>query len=1164
MTMAVKRAPSSATALGEDARARQRALEMASFIVQAPAGSGKTELLTQRFLKLLAHVAHPEEVVALTFTNKAATEMRHRILASLERAARDECPTDDLPHKQLTFALSKAVLRQDAQHHWDLLQHPGRLKITTIDALCNSLVRQMPFLSRFGAPPQVATDATLHYQAAARETLALVEGDDAYAELANAALRYFDNDAGRLSALIAGMLAQRDQWHRFGESEWASARDRAAAGLRDLIQRDLEIAALQIRADTQHAMMAPARFASASYAPAAALGSWTQALTGDLADLPRWRALACLLLANNGHLRRKLTKDCGFPPKAVDPASTQHKAALLAAMQALSPAAAAHLQRITQLPDLAHADEEWDIIAPLSQLLVLAEALLLLEFQRAGAVDFIAIAQSAIEALGTDNVPTDLALALDYRIQHLLIDEFQDTSPTQVALIAGLTRGWHTQDYETRTLFLVGDPMQSIYRFRKAEVGLFLDVAANGIGAIKLQHLQLVRNNRSDPTVVDWINTVFPAVFPEQSNAHSGAVSYAPCATDKPATGAAQIRVHPAIGGSDDADAKQAEALSIISIIEAARQHDPGVSIGVLVRAKAQLDELTATLRRLRPDLPYQAVEIETLDERQSVQDLLALTQALLHRADRVHWLAVLRAPWCGLTLADLHALAADDHERTIWQLMQDDIRVSNLSSDGRRRLLHARAVLGQALQHQGRLPLRRWVEQTWRRLGGAQCLATPADAPDVDAYFSLLEQVAQRTTVDVDVLRERMKDLYAQPNPVPAALQIQLMSVHKSKGLEFDCVILPGLDSPRKAGDRELLRWETVDVPGNGKCVIPAAIGRKGSAPTLPSIYDFLGVLDNDREQFELQRLLYVAATRARRSLHLLGTVKRSKETASTRQPDADPAPIQAPSASSMLGLMWEGPVGVAFTAAALAHRPAPSNGSPAPDKATFVPQLRRLNAEAIHVLAETAERDRIADAHAAVVDHDELGDSNNLYAAVGTLVHRCLEIVANEGLEKWPLARCAALKPAYQAWLRSQGHGGNAPDVGADLVLQALATTLNSDTGRWILQQRDDAQAERPLTSLAGDGTAGVAHHIVDRTFVEAGCRWIIDYKTVRYDNADVAAYLSQHAEKNYMQQLERYVSLFVHEGRPIRAAVFYVLQGYLAEITKPDAELTAQLAS
>jgi len=172
--------------LAEDESARRRALEVASFIVEAPAGAGKTELLTQRYLRLLAIVDHPEEVLALTFTNKAATEMRDRILGSLERAARDAYPDEE--HRRLTFALARQVLAHDAARNWGLLGHPGRLRITTLDALCASLARQMPYLTRFGSQPGVAEDATAHYATAARRTLEMVEADTPDAEVVAGAL----------------------------------------------------------------------------------------------------------------------------------------------------------------------------------------------------------------------------------------------------------------------------------------------------------------------------------------------------------------------------------------------------------------------------------------------------------------------------------------------------------------------------------------------------------------------------------------------------------------------------------------------------------------------------------------------------------------------------------------------------------------------------------------------------------------------------------------------------------------------------------------------------------------------------------------------------------------------------------------------------------------
>ena len=249
--------------LEEDKLARQRALDVASFIVEAPAGAGKTELLTQRYLRLLAVVEHPEEVLALTFTNKAATEMRDRILGSLERAASGEMPSE--PHKQLTFDLANKVLAHDAEANWGLLGHPGRLRITTLDALCASLARQMPYLSRFGAQPGVTEDAEAHYATAARRTLEMVESGSDDAEVVAEALAFMDNNAGRLEKLLITMLGRRDQWlHHASRIESGAMKAEVEAGFVALIERDLAVVAGLLDGRIQSLLMPLARFAAAN------------------------------------------------------------------------------------------------------------------------------------------------------------------------------------------------------------------------------------------------------------------------------------------------------------------------------------------------------------------------------------------------------------------------------------------------------------------------------------------------------------------------------------------------------------------------------------------------------------------------------------------------------------------------------------------------------------------------------------------------------------------------------------------------------------------------------------------------------------------------------------------------------------------------------------
>ncbi len=123
-----------------DEAARQAALDVErSFIVQAPAGSGKTELLIQRYLKLLATVDNPEEVLAITFTRKAAAEMQLRILQALQKAAAGESAIE--PHQRVTAEAAKAVPVKDRELQWNLVTNARRMRILTLDALNASIAR---------------------------------------------------------------------------------------------------------------------------------------------------------------------------------------------------------------------------------------------------------------------------------------------------------------------------------------------------------------------------------------------------------------------------------------------------------------------------------------------------------------------------------------------------------------------------------------------------------------------------------------------------------------------------------------------------------------------------------------------------------------------------------------------------------------------------------------------------------------------------------------------------------------------------------------------------------------------------------------------------------------------------------------------------------------
>jgi ATP-dependent exoDNAse (exonuclease V) beta subunit len=1095
--------------LALDAASRQRALEPGSFIVEAPAGAGKTELLTQRVLMLLGRVDEPEEIVAITFTNKAAAEMRHRIIEALQRAAKGDVPAE--PHKRITYDLATAALAASTRLGWNLLDHPGRLRVTTIDAFCAGLARQMPVLSRFGAQPRTVEDARRHYDDAARRALAWLEDEGEHSEAVALALAHVDNDAARLAALLADMLARRDQWLRHALQSQPS--QYAESGLRELVVRDVARALLALPGRTQEALMPIARFAAGNLPDDHALAplrDWQRALPAEPEELPMWRAVTVLLLTEQDTPRKALNKNLGFPPKVAD---TQ-KQALLEIIDALSAGDVAALAQLRRLPEPCYTEDEWATVTALATLLKLAAGELWGVFHAAGEVDFIEIAGRALQALGSAEAPTDLALSLDYRIRHLLVDEFQDTSPTQVELLQKLTGDWQPDD--GRSLFLVGDPMQSIYRFRKADVGLFLTAARVGIGTVPLERLSLYRNNRSCAPVVEWVNATFEHVFPARDDAAAGAIAYRTFAAAHAPMPGAGVTMHGLVATRGESE--EIEAERILAIVTAERAADAARKVAVLVRARTHLDALVASIRRLRPELRFTAVEIESLAARQPVQDLLALTHALYHRADRVNWLAILRAPWCGLSLADLHALAAADFNAAIWSLLNDAERVAGLSADGQLRLAHVRTAMAEALRQQGRQSPARWVKGAWLALGGPACLANETELADCEAFFDLVERLDAAGRFSPEQLKKDVVRLYGAPDAT-ADGTLQFMTLHKAKGLEFDTVILPGLHRKPGSGDPPLMLWEEVILDGLEEHLIAAPLKQRGQKDVVTP-YDYLAALERNRAANEAARVLYVGATRAIRHLHLVGLANRNAK-----------GEIKAPP-NTFLDLLWPA-VADRFVDGA--------NAEPAAaELPAFVPKLLRIAEPAVidlpvhaPVAAEEVEQG---------AEDEETGQS--LDALVGSLAHLYLEMIANDGLAAWPVERVGKLRAAMETWLSQQGCGDRDAALGAERVVGILATTLASEQGRWVLQAREGAAAELALARVShGDTPLSV----VDRTFVEAGTRWVIDYKTARPEGD-----LAGHAER-YRPQLARYAELFADEGRPIRAAIFYAALGKLIEVSR-----------
>jgi len=894
----------------------------------------------------------------------------------------------------------------------------------------------------------------------------------------------------------------------------------------------------------QQALLPLIRFA-ASHLPAdseiAPLLDRQASLRPCLEDLPLWRAMANFLLTKDKvkTYRKNLNKTNGFPSDAEHKPKKEQCLAILAQLSQADLVA-----NILSLPPLSTLQDSQPGVIALSRLLQQAYAHLWVVFQQAGEVDFVAIAQQASWALEDERGATDLALKLDYKISHLLIDEFQDTSPVQMKLIEQLIAGW--QPHQARTLFCVGDPMQSIYRFRKADVSLFLEAQNEGINGFKLAPLQLAFNYRSHPKVIDWINDAFTQVFPNEDAKNHGAIRYSPFTASLGSVDGEGVNLHPLIwpasNGGDEAEGEdesnpdlyQLEAAYVANLIaQLKNQLNPPQKIAVLVRSRNHLQALVTEIRRHHQDLHFQALEIEPLNERQTVQDAWSLLCALMHRADRTHWLNVLRAPWCGLNLADLHALAGNGQRDSIWAAMHDEVRLGQLSDDGRMRLQHVRAVLATAFDCQGRLPLRRWLERTWLQLGGAQCLVEAGDNRDVQVFLDLLEKHERSGQLDLAGLEAAMKKLYAKPDS-QADGSVQFLTIHKAKGLEFDSVILPALNRKSRADDNDLLLWEEVEVQ-HQRHLIAAPVHSRASSKNkgLPKLYDYIKNLEKIRSNNEVVRLLYVAATRSQRQLHLIASMQKNN--------DGELKPV----ANSLLAALWPA---VAKQFMQTPEQAPLATATKGLDPRQFKAQLQRLASAAyaqagvgLSPLQTPITMAQLDAGNAATTVSSALAQAD-LYKDCGTLAHVYMELLA----QRSPLASSvlAAWHAPMRRWLMRLGHSESAAKQGADIVMAALQTTLASQAGQWVLQAHDQAASELSLMQTSENGAK---NHVIDRTFIEHGTRWIIDYKLGLAEEAEDSAT----AAEAHRPQLARYASLFDYAGLPIKTAVLFLSTGRLVEL-------------
>jgi ATP-dependent exoDNAse (exonuclease V) beta subunit len=813
----------------QDAEARRAIREDThrTLFVEAGAGSGKTKSLVDRIHRLVVHDGVPlRSIAAVTFTEKAGAELRDRLRATLEKERHDraEEALDDLDGAAI------GTLHSFAQRI--LSEHPIEAGLPPLIEVADELSSAVAFEERWVEQRRQLLD-----DPAVAEPLLLAMSAGVTLDHLRSLSKLFNADWD----LVAERVLTDEQLSRTD-----------LTGIEDLAERAALLAA---RADECTA--ADDKF----LAHLTAFGAWGVSLT-DASDaglqLQVLRAAADLKFANgqwaNWGARPVLGALRDECKQVVADATAAVAAVLEPTLRALSRWIAARV--------LEAAEER----------------------RAAGRLEFHDLLVIARDVLRGDDGATVRA-ALQRRYRRLLLDEFQDTDPIQIELAVRIAGGaeataerWEDVTIPPGSLFVVGDPKQSIYRFRRADIAMYLR-SQDVIG----EQVSLTTNFRTVAPVVDWVNTVFSQLITEEPDKQPRFQALGSHREERPGSPAVVVlgaEPHQGLPRSHASILREREAADIAGVIQRAVAEGWPVCIdgtwrparlddvAILVPARTSLPFLETALDRA--GVAYRAESSSLVYEAQEVRDLLAAVRAVADPSDALALVTALRSPLFGCGDDDLwtwkhgggalSVIAPVDDAKTDHPVGRALGYLRRLHYDSRwmtpsevlTRLVADRRML-EVAAHGPR------ARDQWRRLRFVVDQArawSESEHGGLRAYLAWAQQQGEETSRVVEAaLLETDSEA------------VRIMTVHGAKGLEFPIVVMSGMTAGVRnpSGVRVLWTADGYEVSL-----------RKG---VTTGDFDVAAPIDEQMDDRERRRLLYVAATRARD--HLVVSLHRSDKSA-------------------------------------------------------------------------------------------------------------------------------------------------------------------------------------------------------------------------------------------------------------------------------------------
>ena len=841
-------APAGAAAMAPpppDADDRDYAVDPRHHVVlEASAGTGKTTVLVQRYLNLLGAGVDPRHILAMTFTRKAAAEMRQRIVGELRRGA---------------------LRSEEGRRRWlRVRDRVGEIAISTIDAFCLSLLREFPLEANLDPSFQVADET---------EVARLVERTlDETVRVGRARAREQPDLAYVLTQLTPRQLR---------------------AGLRQLLDRRAvampALAGYLARANAPATAGAAVRAAvhEVGDALARAAGSVEAWIDAGPADWPAFRLLADDLrgvlgrapdadapwrrtfdrlrdyfLTQKGEARRQLPcAQRSFP----DRTGYQAHRTVLAQVAPAVAAAAARLD--------AHVNAV--LARGVLQLARIAEQAYTRALEAEDVLDFTETLRRAVQLLRQMDEFSRSRFRLESRYHHVLVDEFQDTNRLQWELVSLLVEAWGAGeglvgDPLPPTVFVVGDRKQSIYRFRDAEVAL-LDEAARHVASLRpgeRSRRSISTSFRSSPALLAFVNDLFDEVqkAPERRDAFRYAAAdrfpllTSPVGHEEPPVGVAAAATAPEL-----AEVVAGEVVRLLTAGDTVRDRDTGArravragDVAILFRSRdSHRDYERALEARGVATYVYKGLGFFEADE---IQDLSALVRYLAEPASPLREAALLRSRLCRLSDAALAALARD--LGGVLRLAEAPASAEALAPDDRAMLAQARAAMRRWLPQVDRVPPADLIDRILRESAYAFELRGPRREQareNVKKFRALVRRIQNRGYATMGRLAAHVDRLSVGDESnaaIDAVDAVNLMTVHASKGLEFPVVFVVNL--ARGTGT------------GGSAIRVVAEDGHGDPAVSIGTLRFEADEEEKLRDREETKRLLYVAATRARDRLYL------------------------------------------------------------------------------------------------------------------------------------------------------------------------------------------------------------------------------------------------------------------------------------------------------